>query len=153
VRIDLRDVIEADLLVLFEHQLDPEASRMAALYPRDRESFTAHWCEVLADTDVAKQTVLVDGRVAGYMVAFTRESRRDIGYWIGREYGCQGIATTALARFLRQTPERPLHAIVAASNEASLRVLAKCGFERTGTLRSDCGGRGPEVDEVILELR
>jgi len=147
------DVSEADLPTLFEHQLDPEACQMAALHPRDQDAFTKHWRKVLADPTVAKQTVLIDGHVAGNLVAFDREGKREVGYWIGREYWGQGIATAALALFLHQVPDRPLRATVAASNIASLRVLAKVGFETVGTARTDCGGRGPEVDEIILELR
>jgi hypothetical protein len=40
--VQLRDVREADLPVFFEHQLDPEATRMAAFPARDREPITAH---------------------------------------------------------------------------------------------------------------
>jgi hypothetical protein len=38
----LRDVEEDDLPVFFEHQLDPEATRMAAFSARDRKAFLAH---------------------------------------------------------------------------------------------------------------
>jgi hypothetical protein len=41
--VQLRDVIEADLPSFFEHQLDPDATRMAAFPSRDRERFMAHW--------------------------------------------------------------------------------------------------------------
>ena len=38
----LRDVEESDLPFFFEHQLDPEATRMAAFSARDRKAFLAH---------------------------------------------------------------------------------------------------------------
>ena len=61
----LRDVVEADLPILFEHQQDPEASRMAAFPSRDREAFLAHWrTKILGDATAAKKTILFDGRVA-----------------------------------------------------------------------------------------
>ena len=39
----LRDVHEDDLATLFEHQRDPEAARMAAFSPRERDAFMTHW--------------------------------------------------------------------------------------------------------------
>jgi len=45
----LRDVTEADLPILFDQQLDPEANRMAAFPARDRDAFMAHWTKIMAD--------------------------------------------------------------------------------------------------------
>ena len=106
----LRDVTEADLPVLFEQQMDPEANRMAAFPARDREAFTAHWKNVLADAAVAKKTILFDGRVAGNIVSFQQLGRPLVGYWIGKEYWGRGIATRALSEFLNHVTARPLHA-------------------------------------------
>ena len=39
----LRDVTKDDLPILFEQQADPEANRMAAFSPRDRDAFMSHW--------------------------------------------------------------------------------------------------------------
>ena len=38
----LREVTEADLPILFEHQSEPEAARMAIFQSRDQEAFLAH---------------------------------------------------------------------------------------------------------------
>jgi hypothetical protein len=65
----LRDVQEADLLVFFEHQLDPEATRMADFPARDRESFTTHRDRILEDESVVKQTILFEGEIAGNLVS------------------------------------------------------------------------------------
>ena len=40
----------------------------------------------------------------------------------------------------------------AADNAASLRVLAKCGFEVVGEDRGFANARGEEIDEYVLEL-
>lgn len=45
--VTLRDVIASDLPIFFEHQLDLEATRMAAFPARDREAFMAHWTRIL----------------------------------------------------------------------------------------------------------
>ena len=54
----LRDVTEDDLLVFFEHQLDPDATHMAAFPARDREAFMAHWSKILVDETVTKKTIM-----------------------------------------------------------------------------------------------
>jgi RimJ/RimL family protein N-acetyltransferase len=140
--IRLRDVTEADLPIFFEHQLDPEATQMAAFPSRDRDAFMAHWAKILADPTLAKQTILVDGRVAGNIGSWEQSGEREVGYWLGRNYWGQGVATKALALFLDQVTARPLYAHVAKHNVGSRRVLEKCGF-------LICGEEG---DEVILKL-
>ncbi|TAH35528.1 MAG: N-acetyltransferase [Planctomycetota bacterium] len=149
----LRDVTEADLPVFFEHQKDPEANRMAAFPARDRGAFTAHWARIRNDATVVVKTVLCDGQVAGSVVSFEQSGQRLVGYWIGREFWGRGVATRALAAFLRCLPVRPLHARVASHNVASLRVLEKCGFTRVGLDRALSSSGGEVVEEFVLELR
>ena len=45
-----------------------------------------------------------------------------------------------------EVTQRPLHAWVATSNVASIRVLEKCGFVRVGSHEND-------VEELLFELR
>jgi L-fuculose-phosphate aldolase len=141
-RVRLREVRPADLPVLFEHQADPEASRMAAFPSRDREAFFSHWAGILADPQVTARTILFEGRVAGNILSFERSGRRLVGYWIGRKHWDRGVASRALSLFLRQVPTRPLYAHVARHNIASLRVLEKCGF----AIASE------DAQELILQL-
>lgn len=148
----LREVLESDLPVFFENQLDPAATHMAAFKPRDRNAFAAHWTKILDDRQVTKKTILFDGNIAGNIVSFEVSGKREIGYWIGRQYWGKGVATQALAQFLRLATDRPLHAVVAKHNVASIRVLEKCGFAIVGETRGSPGSRGPAVDELILEL-
>jgi RimJ/RimL family protein N-acetyltransferase len=129
----LRDVAEGDLPVFFEHQRDPEASRLAAFPPRDRDAFEAHWTKILDVESITKKTVLFDGHVAGNVVSFENCGEREVGYWIGREYWGKGLATEALSQFLgHMEVRRPLYAGVAKHNVASIRVLQKCGFTVIG---------------------
>ena len=128
----LRDVTEADLPLFFEHQRDPAATQMAAFPARERAPFMAHWTRILADPTLAKQTILVDGQVAGNIGSWEQDGQRDVGYWLGREYWGRGVATRALALFLRQVSARPLYAYVAKHNIGSRRVLEKCGFTICG---------------------
>lgn len=128
----LRDVTESDLPIFYEQQLDPEANQMAAFPARDEPAFMAHWAKVLADETVVKQTIVCDGQVAGNMVCFGEEGEREVGYWLGRDFWGKGVASQALSQFLDLVQTRPLHAYVAKQNQASQRVLEKCGFTRVG---------------------
>ncbi len=148
----LRDVTARDLPHFFEHQLDPEAARMAAFPIRDREPFMAHWTRILGDDSIIKRTILVDGRVAGNIGCFEQGGEREVGYWLGREYWGRGVATRALAAFLDQVQARPLTARVASHNTASRRVLEKCGFIVCGEGAGGPGAGDGGVEEVLLQL-
>jgi RimJ/RimL family protein N-acetyltransferase len=132
IRVRLRDVREDDLPTLFEHQMDPEANRMANFDARDRDAFMTHWAKILADETLLARTVVHGDVVAGNVVSWTHDGERDIGYWIGREHWGKGIATAALGAFLAELQERPLFAHVAEHNVGSIRVLEKCGFRSLG---------------------
>lgn len=153
--VSLRDTTEDDLPTFFEHQLNPDANRMAAFTaenPADRDAFTAHWARILGDESIIKKTVLLDGRVAGNVLSFEQFGEREVSYWIGKEYWGRGVATRALAVFLDHVPERPLYARAAKDNAGSLRVLEKCGFEISGEDRGFSNARGEEVEEFVLRL-
>ena len=128
----LREVRAADLPILCAQQQDPVANQMAAFPARHEDAFLAHWAKILADPTVTARTVLFDGQVASNLVSFEHDGQREIGYWIGREFWGLGVATRALSVFLGLEPARPLYAGVAPHNEASIRVLEKCGFALTG---------------------
>lgn len=147
----LRDVVEEDLQIFFEHQRDPDATRMAAFPAREWEAFLAHWTtKVLGDPAVAKKTILFDGQVAGNVVSFERAGTPLVGYWIGKEFWGKGIATRALSRFLETVRTRPLFAHVAKQNVGSIRVLEKCGFRICAGQPAGPGDDG--VEEVVMEL-
>lgn len=148
----MRDVTKGDLPSFFEHQFDPVANEMAAFTARDEDEFMAHWTKILNDDTVVTKTVLFDDRVAGNVVSFERDGEREVGYWIGREFWGQGIATKALLEFLRHVTARPLFAHVATHNIASIRVLEKCGFVVYGEAKTPANERGEEVEEFILKL-
>jgi RimJ/RimL family protein N-acetyltransferase len=147
--VTLRAVRDADLPVLFEHQRDPEATEMAAFPARDWPAFTAHWAKIRADPMCVTQAILVDGAIAGNIGSWEQDGRREVGYWLGRDFWGRGIATTALSMFLHLVTERPLHAWVVAHNRASLRVVEKCGFQIVGT-DDDVSADGAPVTGVIL---
>jgi RimJ/RimL family protein N-acetyltransferase len=149
--IRLRDVEPDDLPIFFVQQLDADATRMADFPSRDRATFDAHWASnILGNPTAVTRTVLFDGKVAGYIGSWQQDGARLVGYWVGKEYWGNGVATEALARFLSIVTTRPLHAHVARHNLASIRVLEKCGFRvgREGELRVG----GEESTELVLVL-
>lgn len=151
----LRDVIDDDLPIFFEQQRDPEANFMAAFTsrdPSDREAFMAHWSRIRADKSATNQTIVSGGQVAGNIACYIDFGEPDIGYWLGKAFWGKGIATKALAAFLRQIQTRPLYARAAKDNAASLRVLQKCGFVITGEDKGFSNARGQDVEEYILTL-
>jgi RimJ/RimL family protein N-acetyltransferase len=150
--VTLREVLDADLPVLFEQQNDLQANRMAAFPARDREPFMAHWARILADESNVIRTILFEEQVAGNMVSFVQAGQREVGYWLGREFWGRGIATQALTLFLQVVTVRPLFAYVAEHNLASMRVLEKCGFEICGRQPMAAGGAEEGLAEVILKL-
>jgi RimJ/RimL family protein N-acetyltransferase len=106
---------------------------MVVFSSRDRPAFDEHWAKILADDTSLKQTVVVDGKVAGNVTSFLREGVREVGYWLDRAYWGRGVATAALSAFLQLEKRRPLYAGVARHNVGSVRVLQKCGFSLTGS--------------------
>lgn len=79
-----------------------------------------------------------------------------IGYWIGRPYAHQGYMTAALRALVPFAFDTlGLHRIEAAclpSNEASMGLLIKCGFEREGYARRYLRINGAWQDHVLFAL-
>ena len=148
----LRDVRRDDLPSFFEQQLDPEANIMAAFAARDYEAFMDRWDRTLADATAIKQTIVCDDRVAGNIGCFEQHGEWEVGYWLGREFWGQGIATRALAAFLGPIEQRPLYGYVAKHNVASRRVLEKCGFAVVGEDNAFTTVNGEDIAGFILRL-
>ena len=146
----LRDVIEDDLAIFFEHQQDADARRMAAFPGREWDAFVTHWrTKVFAEPSAKARTVELNGRVAGYVSSWESDGKCLIAYWFGKEYWGQGIATAAVAEFLLfHETKRPLHAYVARANVGSIRVLEKSGFRALGPPTAGADG----VEEIMFRL-
>ncbi len=93
----------------------------------------------------------MDGQVAGYLGSWEMEGKREVGYWLGREFWGKGIATEALSQFLGVVKTRPLWAHVVKHNVGSRRVLEKCGFKVTGDDKYT-NPANEEVKEFVFRL-
>jgi len=146
----LREVREDDLPILFEHQREPEAARMAAVPSRDLDAFMSHWrTKVLGSASIMKKTIVVGGEIVGNIVSWESEGVHLVGYWIGNAYWGRGIATAALVEFVtRCQTMRPLYAHVSLENVGSFRVLEKCGFRQVGEVVTGDDG----IDERVMRL-
>jgi RimJ/RimL family protein N-acetyltransferase len=147
----LREVAESDLDALFEQQADPDSSAMAGVPSRDRAAFDAHWRRILPDGNNVIRVIDVDGVAAGHVLSWPSEGRRYVGYWVAREFWGRGLATAALAEYLGEVRERPLHALVSTDNVGSIRVLEKNGFVVIGPADDRLADEG--VPGLLYELR
>ena len=152
VRVRLRDVGQDDLPAIYEYQLDPELNCMAATKPRTSDEFDRHWKKIFSDPAIFVKAIVVGDVLAGCVSCFKSDGLDSVGYWVAPEFWGRGIATRALELLLEHVPIRPLHARVALTNAASLRVLQKCGFRIVGYQHSPADDRFLECEEAVLEL-
>ena len=150
--VSLRQVQVGDLERMYEFEADSESNRMAATIPRPRDKFISHWEQVLLDSVTIARAVSVNDVLAGYICCFKMDEVDAVGYWLGEEFWGRGIASEALKMLIDEVSIRPLHAYVATSNQASLRVLQKCGFEVVSIQQAPATARLLECEEATLVL-
>ncbi|MFG2293773.1 GNAT family N-acetyltransferase [Streptomyces sp. NPDC048603] len=153
--VSLRDVRDGDLAAFWEHATDPGARHMAAMtrgYHYDRSAFDTHWAKVRSDPTVTVRTILADGQAAGHAAVYGPPGEREVTYAVGRLYWGRGVATAALRALLAMETVRPLYGFAAADNTGSVRVLEKCGFVVTGSVREYARARGEEIEFLRLVL-
>lgn len=172
-RVALREVRREDLETLFRQVNEPEGMRMVGSVRdshTDHAAYMARWETIFANAKVIPRAIVVPGIVmpggdgsevvAGSIACFERvpEASRpcrilpgaEIGYWLGREHWGKGIASAAVALFLREVERRPLYARAASDNVASIRVLQKAGFREIGRERFFANMRGQEIEETLM---
>ena len=151
----LREIIDSDLTIFFQHQQDEGAVQMAAFTskdPADRDAFNAHWAKIRALDGVINRSIEVDGKLAGHVASFEMFGERNVTYWIGREFWGQGVATAALRALLKVDASRPIYGRAAKDNSRSIRVLEKCGFVFVMEDKGFANARQAEIAEVVLKL-
>ncbi len=77
----------------------------------------------------------------------------EVGYWLGEEFWGRGIATAALkaatAYALKAYKLNRVYALPFSENQASIRVLLKCGYRHEGVLRLSAFKNGQFLDQAL----
>jgi len=151
----LSKLLDRDYPVLFNQQNDKEAQHQAA-GGKGHDNALAHRAhlEKVAKGGALFRVILFEGHVAGYIASFERFGKREISYWIGREFWGKGIASKAVALWLEQMPVSTvgLYARVAKDHPASARVLLKNGFTSFADDSYFSEIRNAEVEETLYKL-
>jgi hypothetical protein len=101
--ITIREVESSDLETFYEHQLDPEAIRMAAFVgkdPKDKVAFDAHWDKILYSAQNITRTIVAEGQVAGHISCYpddhmTYSFYRNFCVWVLSVFAkkpCRGLS-------------------------------------------------------------
>lgn len=93
--------------------------------------------------------------MAGYIGCFPYgETVHRISFWIERAFWGQGLATSALYQLLQNLPpyllEKELEAGVIEGNEASAKVLKRCGFEAKSVEKFHSAAHNTEKRQTIF---
>lgn len=147
----LRPLAAADAPEIARLAGDWDIARMTALIPHpytlaDAQSFIASVNG--ADTYAIER----DGALVGCCGARSASGAYEIGYWVGKPYWGQGIATQAAGALIAHLRAREPGCVITishmAENEASARVIRKLGFRRTGEKQTFCVARAAPVPSL-----
>ena len=89
--------------------------------------------------------ITVSGELVGMAGLCSSGELAEIGYWVGRTHWGRGYATRAVSLLIAEARRRATSALIAEvfpENSASMRVLAKNGFERMGEVQRNLPERG-----------
>jgi [ribosomal protein S5]-alanine N-acetyltransferase len=167
-RFTLRMVRESDAEELFAWVRDPELPRLMTWSPHANVEETSGVIRMQREA-FAKQTdvmwmIEIDGVIAGCVGLHgikweARALRRDsafIGYWIAASYRNRGIVSEATRMVLAFAFETlGLHKVTVScfgTNDASRRVIEKCGFRAVGIAREDVWRDGVWHDHLLYEM-
>jgi len=106
------------------------------------------------ENDAINQVIEYEGGFVGTVGITPQTGWRDhiaeIGYWVGEAYWGRGIATAAVRDMTEYAfvtlQYRKLFAPVLAPNNASMRVLEKCGYELECVLKAEVHKDGGVFD-------
>ncbi len=145
-RLRLRAPRPNDAARLTELASDWDIVRMSSRMPHpykhsDAETYID---QVLTQTDPKARTLLIEHELAGLAGSIglfpSQTGQPEIGYWIGKPFWGQGLATEAVSALQAWACEtlglRYLTAGHFADNGSSSQVLIKTGFLYTGEVRS-----------------
>ncbi|NHN59792.1 MULTISPECIES: GNAT family N-acetyltransferase [Halorussus] len=163
-RVTLRVPDESDVDFLLDHENDPDVrATRSVTAPSGPDDVRRRLGGTLGRRDdTLALVVFADGDRVG-QVYLIREKpndatyrRAELAYWVAPAAQGNGYATDAARTVLGHGVDRlGLHKVTAksfASNEASVRVLEKLGFEREGVFREEAYVDGEFVDLLRFGL-
>ncbi|MEA3190603.1 MAG: hypothetical protein QOD77_1185 [Thermoplasmata archaeon] len=160
-RLRLRRPLPADAAAIFaRYGSDPEVTRFLS-WPTHRSLDDAAAFVRLAEAGWQEGTDcpwLVEdraGRLLGAAGVRSTALGWEVGYLLARDAWGQGYAREAVSAILAALaalPARPVVALVALGNDASMRVLAACGFVRDRLLprHKAMPNLGPGLQDLVL---
>ncbi|MFA9467014.1 MAG: GNAT family N-acetyltransferase [Velocimicrobium sp.] len=104
--------------------------------------------------------ITVDNKVIGSIGVFRMDNihsrTAEMGYYVAEDFWGQGIGTSAIKQVINfifsNTDIIRIFAEPFAYNNASCRILEKCGFYCEGTLRSNAVKNGKVIDMKMYSL-
>lgn len=129
-------------------------------YPYTEDNAQQFISLVLSQKGQNNFCIEINGEAAGN-ISFDRGTdieryNAELGYWLAEPYWGRGIATQMLSQavssYFRQTDVVRICANVYAGNKASMRVLEKIGFRKSGILRKAFYKNGAFIDCHSFEL-
>lgn len=156
-RISLRPFEEADVEALHPIFADPQAMAFWSTPPHASIEETRAYVSATIEATRAgtgdDQVVVLDGRVIGKAGLWDGQ---EIGFILARDVWGRGLAREALETVIERARARGALCITAdvdPRNTASLALLKKLGFVKTGEAKATLKVGGVWVDSVYLELR
>ncbi len=137
---------DAERLVLLAGEWD--VARMVSTIPHPYTD--KHAQEFLAGIAAGDEGIVFAIEQSGILIGCTGfnpqdDGSADLGYWIGKPYWGQGLATEAVGALLRHACAEAwfpfIRAIVFADNPASVHVVEKLGFRLAGEDMQKCAAR------------
>ncbi|MEG2017781.1 MAG: GNAT family N-acetyltransferase [Clostridium sp.] len=164
-RLLLRRITESDVKNIFEIYSDPETARFDWYYPIESMDKVTKIIDSFEEGYEEKEEITWgvvrkdDNKLIGYCCLgdFQEGSRScEIGYGFNREYWNKGYGTEAVQIMVKFAFEEMninrIAGTVTLGNDASIKVLKKCGFQQEGIFSQRTFMKGEFVDDVILAI-
>jgi ribosomal-protein-alanine N-acetyltransferase len=141
--IDLRAFQQGDEALLVSYLNNKALTKyISSILPQPYTKETANWWVETGCKIGYVKAITCNGELVGSIGAiageFERQKSAEVGYWIAEPYWGRGIASQALEGFcqflISNTELVRLYAPVFEGNQASTRVLERCGFTLEATL-------------------
>lgn len=101
-----------------------------------------------------------NGKLCGVIGVYLKQGEyahcAEIGYWLGKQFWQQGIATESVKKFVDEIFSKTLisriYNPVTSENIGSIKVMEKAGFVREGVLKQSVNHQGKLYDEYLYAI-